>query len=194
MAGESLRPTGSTNEDWSILTGGGEKQGRERSAEEQRAAEERLGNVAKNATPRPGEQVEQSEADKARIAELNNQIKQVEHNKSQTEGRLNALLRKNPSEKKGAKKREQLETHIRNAKAAIERHDKKLAELRGELAHLTVGDGAPELTVIQGGAQGAEDAQAPELTVIQGGAQEAAQGAEENQAPELTVIRGGEAK
>ena len=64
---------------------------------------------------------------------------------------LAALERKNPSEKKGAKKREQNENRIRNAKAAIARHDQKLAELRGELAHLVTGDGAPNLTVLQGG-------------------------------------------
>lgn len=157
MAGEALRPTGSTNEKWDILSGDAETRGG-RTPEQLQATQQGLGKKALNATPKPGAEAVADAGEAAadpekakRIAELENQIKQFENNKRNAQEMLAALERKNPSEKKGAKKREQNENRIRNAKAAIARHDQKLTELRGELAHLVTGDGTPNLTVLQGG-------------------------------------------
>ena len=199
MAGETLRPTGSTNEKWDILSGDAETRGG-RTPEQLQATQQELGKKALNATPKPGAEAVADAGEAAadpekakRIAELENQIKQFENNKRNAQEMLAALERKNPSEKKGAKKREQNENRIRNAKAAIARHDQKLTELRGELAHLVTGDGAPNLTVLQGGGEdmGGQTSK-PDLTVIEGGKSEQQGEPEAAKAPEYVEQEDGQ--
>lgn len=199
MAGEALRPTGSTNEKWDILSGDAETRGG-RTPEQLQATQQELGKKALNATPKPGAEAVADAGEAAadpekakRIAELENQIKQFENNKRNAQEMLAALERKNPSEKKGAKKREQNENRIRNAKAAIARHDQKLTELRGELAHLVTGDGTPNLTVLQGGGEdmGGQTSK-PDLTVIEGGKSEQQGESEAAKAPEYVEQEDGQ--